>query len=399
LRYGWVATAALLMALNLGGCRTSPPVDTPAPVVAPAEALAQPAPTDEPAPTATATPVPTSTPTPTPTVTPTPPAPARLSASYPVHGEQQIPAERSLLLVFDRPMERESVAAHLAISPTVPGALSWDDDQRLRFAPAGGWESGVVYEASLGTGARSAEGGALEHEVTLRFQRDGRGSPLPVLMYHHVAELGPDATATQLDWTVSPAAFEEQMRYLEREGWQSISTADLAAYLLDGEPLPPRPVVISVDDGNMSFYQHGWPILRETRLRPVLFIVPQFTLYPAYMDWDQTRELVEGGAWVGSHSYDHQNMRQVATETLAWQVGESRDVLESELGVSVDGFCYPYGSFDQRTVDAMARHGYRTGYSLNPTYWQQAETPHFIGRLRVDYRTSLEDFIALLPRW
>ena len=85
----------------------------------------------------------------------------------------------------------------------------------------------------------------------------------------------------------------------------------LAAYLLDGQPLPPRPVMISVDDGNRSFYENGWPIMQETSLRPVMFLVPCFAEYSGYVNWDEMRALVAGGAWIGSPGYSHRHLREV----------------------------------------------------------------------------------------
>jgi peptidoglycan/xylan/chitin deacetylase (PgdA/CDA1 family) len=237
----------------------------------------------------------------------------------------------------------------------------------------------------------------LEQEVTLHFGLNGRGSPLPVLMYHHVEELGPDASEGKRDWTVSPEAFREQMAYLQQNGFTSISGTALADYMLNGDPLPPRPVVISVDDGNRSFYDNGWPIMQETNLRPLMFIVPQFTDYSGYVNWDELRGLVAGGAWIGSHGYSHRSMGEVPDSELTWELGDSRRVLESELGVTVDAFCFPYGGRTTEALAVMAENGYRTGYSLNPIYWQRPEDPYFVGRLRVDYRTTLEEFAELLP--
>jgi hypothetical protein len=63
----------------------------------------------------------------------------------------------------------------------------------------------------------------------------------------------------------------------------------------------------------------------------------------------------------------------------------------------VDAFCFPYGGRTTEALAVMAENGYRTGYSLNPIYWQRPEDPYFIGRLRVDYRTTLDEFADLLP--
>ena len=61
---------------------------------------------------------------------------------------------------------------------------------------------------------------------------------------------------TSLDrtWSVSPEAFSEQMTYLAREGWHSVSPAELYAYLQEGAPLPPKAIIISMDDGYREVY-------------------------------------------------------------------------------------------------------------------------------------------------
>jgi len=347
------------------------------------------------APSATLPPTATVEPTAMPTATPA--APARLIASYPIDGDGALLPDRPLVLVFDRPMDRPTVEAGLVISPTVTGHYAWVDDQRVAFTPQDGWTACDAWEVRLGAEMRAADGGSLEPEVKLRFSVSGRGVPIPVLMYHHVEDLGPEATEGKKDWTVSTAAFQEQMTYLEENGWTSISDAALAAYLLDGEPLPPKAVVISVDDGNRSFYEHGWPIMQQTHLRPVMFLVAQFADYSGYVNWDQARSLVAGGAWIGSHGYSHRSLHDVPDAELPLELGESRTTLDAQLGVTVTSFCFPYGARPERALAMMAEQGYRTGYSLNPTYWQRPEEPYFIGRLRVDYRTTIEDFAALLP--
>ncbi|NLT73539.1 MAG: polysaccharide deacetylase family protein [Chloroflexi bacterium] len=339
----------------------------------------------------------TNTPQPTASPSPTAAPPLSLVGSYPIDGDGAVQPQRPLVLAFDRALDLPSLQASLVISPTVTGRFEWQEPHRVAFYPDGGWDGHEAWQVSLDPGAYAADGGSLAQAWSVSFSTGGRGTPLPVLMYHHVEELGPDATEGKKDWTVSPQAFQQQMAYLQEAGWHSISSAALAGYLLDGEPLSPRPVMISVDDGNRSFYENGWPIIQATGLRPVMFLVAQFADYSGYVSWDEARALVAGGAWIGSHGYSHRSMHEVPLEELAWELSDSRAVLESELGVAIDAFCFPYGGRTDASLAALPGYGYRTGYSLNPTYWQRPEDPFFIGRLRVDYRTTMEEFAEMLP--
>ena len=59
---------------------------------------------------------------------------------------------------------------------------------------------------------------------------------------------------------VSPEAFEEQLRYLRDNGYQSISLYDLNRHLQRGDPLPEKPVIFTrFADTQVG---HGQPLVR-----------------------------------------------------------------------------------------------------------------------------------------
>ena len=71
------------------------------------------------------------------------PAPQLLFRS-PAPGEEQ-PLDAPIELTFDQPMDRKSVEAAFAISPSVEGELTWVDDRTLAFTPGVGLERGARY--------------------------------------------------------------------------------------------------------------------------------------------------------------------------------------------------------------------------------------------------------------
>lgn len=126
-----------------------------------------------------------------PTATPTSlPSSPRVVLSYPIDGDQQMAPERPLVIEFDRPMDQASVGARLIISPTVQGRITWLAPNRIAFSPDQPW-SLAAYEAALAPGALSAQGAPMSGVWRLRFGCRGRGVPVPVLTYHHVAPLSP----------------------------------------------------------------------------------------------------------------------------------------------------------------------------------------------------------------
>jgi peptidoglycan/xylan/chitin deacetylase (PgdA/CDA1 family) len=81
------------------------------------------------------------------------------------------------------------------------------------------------------------------------------------------------------------------------------------------------------------------------------------------MSWDQLRAMVASGHEVGSHSMTHPLLPQLDDEALAYEVAESRRVLEAALGCPVETFCYPNGDSDARVVRAVKDAGYTRALS------------------------------------
>jgi peptidoglycan/xylan/chitin deacetylase (PgdA/CDA1 family) len=348
------------------------------------------APTLEPSPTLSPTP------SPTPTTTPTPLPPVRMVASYPIDGDMALVPDRPLVIEFDRPMNPEAVAGALTLSPAVEGVVEWPEPGRMVIHSSEPWAEGD-HTLTLAAGALGSLGEPLSEPIVLRSSVGGRGVPVPILMYHAIEDLDEGASASKRTWTVSPGAFAEQMAYLLAEGWTSIAPSHLAAYLTAGEPLPPRPLIISMDDGYKEAHSVVYPLLKDTPLRPVLYIPPEHIGLRAYLDWDQLKELTQAGFWLGTHGYDHTDLRQAADADLPHQVGDSKRVLEEALGVTIDSFCYPYGSYDQRTLTALEAHGYTSAMTLNPIVYQVPGDPLRLSRLLVSYDMTLEEFTELLP--
>ncbi len=349
-------------------------------------------------PTAIATLPPTTTaqPSNTPLPTSTPPPPPRVVASYPVSNDFAVDPTWPVRVVFGQDMDMASVVGALSIEPWVEGEVRVASPRELLVVPNDGWTA-ETYELSISTAACDPWGQPLQEPFTIAFETTGSSLALPILMYHRLADLDADATELQRTWTVKPDAFAKQMRYLAQEGYHSVAPSQLYAYWHDQVPLPPKPIMITMDDGYADLYTVAMPIFLETGLRPVLFIFPKVLGYGMYIGWEELQELVDVGCTVGSHSFTHENLRDLDQEGLRYEIVDSKSTLEERLGIGIDSFCYPYGSYDQRTLDLLPEEGYTTGFTLNPTYYQRADSPLLLGRLRVDYGMSLEAFSELLP--
>src|ERR1044072_5818011 len=107
--------------------------------------------------------------------------------------------------------------------------------------------------------------------LQLYLRRKLRGRAL-VLTYHRV--LPPERSAESFSTdaiVVSPETFRRQMRLL-RHSFTPLS-ADEFAQALSAAQLPPNPCVVPFDDGWYDNLDFALPILRETSVPAVLFVV------------------------------------------------------------------------------------------------------------------------------
>lgn len=182
---------------------------------------------------------------------------------------------------------------------------------------------------------------------------------IPILIYHEVGPVwGGDA-----QMFVEPSVFRAQMQYLQENGFTTISLQDLYNHFSRGYSLPPRPVVITFDDGYAGVYRHAWPIMREYGFRGTLFVTDHIDDY-LYMTKEQVASLVEDGFELGNHSRSHRDLRAKADHELVHEVAHFNEELETTFGVEVIAFCYPMGFYDERVVKAVEQAGLRIAVTV-----------------------------------
>jgi peptidoglycan/xylan/chitin deacetylase (PgdA/CDA1 family) len=192
----------------------------------------------------------------------------------------------------------------------------------------------------------------------------GQTPRIVVLMYHAITahdEADPEQR------TVSRDRFADQMRWLKELDYPVVPLRSAAAQLRAGA-VERTAVVLTFDDGYRSFYDHALPVLLEHGYPATMFLVPgamsgrrPLDAMPEVLgpliDWGQARELVRLGIGVGAHGMTHRKLAQLPGEEARGEVVDSRRALEDALGIRVEEFCYPYGSFDafSPAVEAMIR--------------------------------------------
>ncbi len=195
---------------------------------------------------------------------------------------------------------------------------------------------------------------------------NGNGVFVPIIMYHSLLKNPASANS----YTVSPSTFEADLQYLLDNGYQTVFIQDLIDYVYQGQPLPPKPVVITFDDGHLNTLTYGLPILQKHGAKAVLSAVggyveeavaqndpnPQY----AYCTWDDLKTLRDSGCFeIQNHSYrlhSSKGARGAARkegevvasyhQRLISDVLKMQQALAKEAEAQPTAFTYPFGFTD-----------------------------------------------------
>ena len=220
---------------------------------------------------------------------------------------------------------------------------------------------------------------------------DEISTQVPILMYHHLSE---DVTNSEM---VSPEQFEAQIRALSEAGYTGVSFDELQAYVLRGEPLPEKPVVITFDDGYRSNYTLAYPILQKYGMKATIFAVgvsfgtdhykdTDYAITPHFGAAEAAEMTASGLISIQSHTYDmHQwppyetgsavreNILQLSSESeeayvqaLTEDFTRSRALLEDATGRPVDVLAYPAGQYSTLAQVTLQSLGVHVTLSTNP---------------------------------
>ena len=183
---------------------------------------------------------------------------------------------------------------------------------------------------------------------------------VPILMYHYVSDLPPDADIYRRDLTVTPERFEAQLSYLRDQGYESVTLADVYTTLTTGRPLPARPIVLTFDDGYKDAYIHAFPLLQAYGFIGEFFVLatPAHFEAPQYMTWDEMKEMAGAGMSIQAHGRDHYDLTGRPYDFLVYQILGAREAVEAHTEQTVTFFCYPSGRHDADTEAVVESAGY-----------------------------------------
>jgi peptidoglycan/xylan/chitin deacetylase (PgdA/CDA1 family) len=186
-----------------------------------------------------------------------------------------------------------------------------------------------------------------------------------VLCYHQIRDWRPTDSKLAKDYIVPLAAFHEQMKMLSDSGYHSISPDQLYDYLTTGAALPPKPVLLSFDDTDLPQYTVARPEMEKYGFKGMFFIMTVSLGRPNYMSREQVKALSDAGNYIGSHTWDHKNVKKYAAGDWATEVEKPTKVLEAITGKPIKYFAYPFGLWNEPAIPQLKQRGFTAAFQLS----------------------------------
>lgn len=225
---------------------------------------------------------------------------------------------------------------------------------------------------------------------------------VPVLLYHAVMA---DPPAWIAEFTVTPEQFAAQLDAIVATGRTPVPIGALADRLTRGAPLPPRPVVLTFDDGFADLPGPTAEALAERAL-PATAYLTTGALTPGHgsllppapmMTLAQAPSLEWHGMEIGAHTVTHPQLDTLRAPELARELGESKAALEDVLGHAVTHLAYPHGYNSRSVREAARRAGYASAVAVRHALSSETDEPYRIARLIVRRGHTVADVEAWMP--
>ncbi|SHJ53593.1 polysaccharide deacetylase family protein [Propionispora hippei] len=227
---------------------------------------------------------------------------------------------------------------------------------------------------------------------------------IPILMYHRIATVPGDRNS------LPPEKFKEQLDYLKKHGYHTITLNDLYNHVTLQVPLPPKPVILTFDDGYEDNFSCALPLLKERDMKATVFPIVHWVgmenkwenfnkQLTQTMNWDHLKQWHAAGMEIGSHTLEHPFLTQCDEVRLEQELRHSKMILQEKLGAAIDFLCYPYGFFDNRATEIAKQCGYRGALAIfaNAPLWNH--DMYALPRIPISSRQPSWEFALKVSRF
>jgi len=208
---------------------------------------------------------------------------------------------------------------------------------------------------------------------------------IPILVYHRIS-------STPGLYQVTEQTLRSQMAWLAANGYTSVTPDDIMAHLATGAPLPPKPIMITIDDGNSSdvlFKQ----ILDQYGFAGVWYLTGPGSAYSISII-----RAMDGAGQVCGHTVDHPDLTGLGYSAQYAAINNNKTYLEGIVGHPINCFAYPYGAYNSTTMDIVTSIGFTNAVDAwgGPLKFTPELDQYHLTRINLSGFYTLQEFIGLV---
>lgn len=208
---------------------------------------------------------------------------------------------------------------------------------------------------------------------------------LPVLMYHFFYDKSKE-TGKDGNW-IEISNFEEQMKYLAENDFYFPTWEQVENYIDGKQELPEKSVVITVDDGDPSFFELAVPIIQKYKIPTTSFVI-------TYWYGNRANDKQDYVSYQ-SHSYDmHKAGSNGKGVMLSWDYDKIKDdiLLSRDVLGGANIFCYPFGQYNDLDIKVLKENGYKLAFTTKGGRVKKGSSKYELPRVRISGNTGIEEF-------
>lgn len=218
-----------------------------------------------------------------------------------------------------------------------------------------------------------------------------KATGLPVLMYHffydeNSGEPGKDSNYMEIH------DFEEQLKYLSDNNYYFPTWDEVKNYVEGKSCLPEHSVVITVDDGDKSFFELAVPVIEKYNVKVTSFVVTSWIENSDYLKQYSS----SGKIIFQSHSNAmHESGSNGKGKFLTMSEKDALDDLNASKSFigNATVFCYPFGHYNDKCVEILKKAGFELAFTTEYARVRPGQNQYELGRIRMSKGDSIKSFI------
>lgn len=217
---------------------------------------------------------------------------------------------------------------------------------------------------------------------------------LAICMYHYVYDKNNPPDDLNSNY-IDVQTLEEELKYLTENNYYFPTWEEVRQYVSGELLLPEKSVVLTFDDGSVSFLDLGVPLFNQYKVPVTSFLIG------SYDGESKVATYASEYLTFQSHSYNmHRAGGNVGHGGIFPAMGHDEAVADLqqsiEIGGNGDAFAYPFGDYTDSCVQAVKDAGFKCAVTTEYGRAKPGDDPLLLPRIRMLEGQSLQSFIKLV---